>query len=207
MVEATIGRWQYLRMLDRHRPFWSAMHEFVYANGIESMIDVGCGVGELCESVVSYTGIDTNAQVLEDNYELYGKGVWCNVDWMEIPTDGLTVDLLLAASLIEHCESFENFLTMVLAVQLKYAVVTFHKGLRDKELIRRQRNDNRFFDNFYSRAEVERWLSRNVWAPWRIFTLPIARTPKMRDRFDSILVIDWTGKANLEMWEKRNVES
>ncbi len=207
MVEAKIGRWQYLRMFDRHRPFWTAMHEFVYANGIRSIVDAGCGVGELCESVEHYTGIDTNAQVLEDNSAFYGKGVWCNADWMVMHPKNLQADLFLAASLIEHCESFELFLVNMLALRMKYAVVTFHKGLRDKERIRHQRNDHRFFDNFYSRYEVEKWLSLNVLAPWRIFTLPIARTPKMHDRFDSVLVIDWTGKANLEMWEKRNVES
>ncbi len=152
-------------------------------------------------------GIDTNAQALKDNRLLYGKGSWCNDDWMEMNYSLIETDLFLSASLIEHCESFEPFLEKMLSLRAKYAVVTFHKGLRDQELIRRQRNDDRFFDNFYSRADVERWLSRNILAPWRIFTLPIARTPKMRDRFDSVLVIDWTGKANLEMWEKRNVES
>ncbi len=207
MVEAAIGRWQYLRMLDRHRPFWTAMHEFVYANGIKSIVDAGCGVGEMCESVESYTGIDTNVQVLEDNLSFYGKGAWYKADWTEVNYAHIAPDLFLSASLIEHCKSFGPFLEKVLSLRRKYAVVTFHKGLRDQEKIRRQRKDRRFFDNSYSRADVERWLECNVSGKWRIFTLPIARTPKMRDRRDSVLVIDWTGKANLEMWEKRNVES
>jgi hypothetical protein len=204
MVEVSIKRDAYLRMLDRHRPFWAAMHEFVYANRVKSIIEAGCGVAELCESVDSYTGIDMNSQVLEDNESFYGKGCWLDENFLEMDFNGrCQAEMFLSASLIEHCESFEPFLEKVLSLQLEYAVITFHKGLRDKEKIRHQRTDHRFFDNFYCRADVVKWLTYNVTEHWRIFTLPVSR--QLKDRWDSVLVIDWTGKANLEMWEKRNV--
>lgn len=200
---AKIARDEYLRMLDRHRPLWSALHEFVYANGIKSMVEVGCGVGALCEAVDDYTGIDMNSQVLQDNASFYGKGEWIEADWMTLPVRSLEADLFLSASLIEHCESFEPFLKKMRDAETDYDIVTFHKGLRDKETILHQRTDRRFFDNFYSSADVERWLKDNVAGDWRIYTLPMSR--RIRARWDSVLVIDWTGEANLEMWEKRNV--
>jgi hypothetical protein len=154
-------------------------------------------------------GIDTNAQVLRDNESYYGKGTWINDDWLAMKVSGLRADLFLSMCLIEHCESFQPFLRQMMTFRsLKYAVITFHKGLRDKEVIRLDRL-NSFFDNLYCRADVERWLNDNLWnGEWNIFTLPLSRSPRMRkSRWDSVLVIDWTGNAKLDMWEKRNVTS
>ena len=198
----TIAREDYLRMLDRHCPFWSALHEFAYANGITSMIEAGCGAAQFCSAVDSYTGIDMNAKVLKDNERFYGTGEWINDDWLAMDVSRLQADLFVSASLIEHCESYEPFLRQVMIVQPKYAVVTFHKGLRDANIISRRHG---FYDNFYCRANVVRWLADNVYGTWRIFTLPLSRA--QRNRWDSVLVIDWTGTAKLEMWEKRNVTS
>ena len=206
MINVSIHRDQYLRMLDRHRPLWSALTEFVAANGIVSVIEAGCGVAELWHAVDAYTGIDINPKVLRDNELFYGKGDWRNDDWLAMDVNGLQADLFVSASLIEHCETYEPFLQKLVSMRLKYAVVTFHKGLRDKEVIRHQETDRRFFDNFYCRADVERWLTENVDARWEIFTLPLSARMRSR-RWDSVLVIDWTGTSNMGMWEKINVTS
>lgn len=198
----TIPRDEYLRMLDRHRPFWSAIHEFVYANGVSSVIEAGCGAAQFCPSVKSYTGIDTNAKVLKDNERFYQTGAWINGDWLAMDVSRMQADLFLSSSLIEHCESFEPFLRQVTLLERKYAVVTFHKGLRARTTIDIRHG---FYDNFYSRAEVQKWLEANVYGKWRIFTLPLSRAKS--SRWDSVLVIDWVGDAKLEMWEKRNVQS
>lgn len=208
MAWPTIERGHYLNMLDRHRPLWSALHEFVYANGIRSVIEAGCGVAALCTTVDSYTGIDINPQVLRDNEAFYGTGDWIDDDWLAMDVSGRQADLFVSTSLIEHCESYEPFLRQVMSLSLKYAVVTFHKGLRDAETIRLQRTNHRFFDNFYCREHVERWLTENAAGKWSIFMLPVSRTQRTRrKRWDSVLVIDWTGRAKLDMWEKRNVAS
>jgi hypothetical protein len=200
----TIPRDEYLRMLDRHRPFWAAMMEFVFVNKVRSVIEAGCGVGALSYSVDEYMGIDTNGEVLRDNELFYRRGVWVKSDWMDMDLRVLAADLFLSASLIQHCKSFETFMERVVVLPVSYAVVTFHKGLRDEEVIQVDRKSV-FFDNLYSRADVEAWLASNLGSVrWSLFDIPVSRR-KRQHRMESVLVIDRTGTAQLDMWSKRDL--
>ena len=202
-----IQRDDYLRMLDRHRPLSASISEFICANRVRSVIEAGCGIGELSYSVDAYTGIDLNARILNENQQFCENGTWLNDDWLTMDLSSMRADMFVATSLIEHCESFETFLERVSRLYVKYAVITFHKGLRDTATIRMDRS-NSFFDNLYCQADVEKWLRENLKADWYIFRLPLSRSKRMRSvRWDSVLVIDWTKNARMEMWAKRNVAS
>jgi len=197
----TIKRDDYLRMADRHLPFSAALTQFIVANKVKSIVEIGCGPANLSHLVDDYTGIDTNEEVLRDNALNYGHGTWINDDWRNVSAP--RADLFVSSSVIEHCESFEAFLTWMLALSGPYIVVTFHKGLRGSARIRRDKTVP-FFDNYYRRADVERWLSRNVYGQWNLYDLPLSRA-RFRNRKDSVLVIDRTGKADLSMWEKKEL--
>jgi len=198
----TIQRDEYLRMADRHLPFWGALVKFVSANKIASVIELGCGVAHLSHLVDQYTGIDTNGEVLRANESFYGHGTWISSDWRNLDPKSLRADLFVASSVIEHCEAFEPLLKWVISLPVLYSVVTFHKGLQDSENIRRDKVPP-FFDNFYCRADVERWM-RNVDCEWRLYDLPLSRT-HLRRRRDSVLVIYRNRKADLSMWLRRAV--
>lgn len=189
----------YLRMIDRQWPFWSALDEFVLANGIRSVVEVGCGIGQLCFRVDSYVGIDINRSVLSDNELFYRRGTWLCGDWLAM--HGLAGELFLASAVIEHCESFQVFLEKALTLPHLYAVVTFSKGLREKELIQ-QHPTGPFHENYYCRADVEAWLSGKLGTGrWRIYDFPLSRRARQA-RMESVLVIDRTGVCQLEMWSK-----
>lgn len=197
----TIDRDDYLRMADRHLPFWGALVKFVSANKVSSMVELGCGVAHLSHFVDEYTGIDTNRAVLRDNKLHYGHGTWINDDWRNVDASTIRADLFVSSSLIEHCEAFEPLLKWVVALPVLYSVVTFHKGLQETANIRRDKIAP-FFDNHYARSDVEGWLSSNVAGAWKLYDLPLSRR-HMNRRRDSVLVIDHTGNADLSMWAKR----
>ncbi len=202
----TIKRDYYLRMIDRHLPLWAAMVEFAVINSIKSAVEIGCGIGTLCQSIDGYTGIDTNAAILRENQLFHrGRGTWINEDWRNLQPAGMRADLFVSSELIEHCESFEPMLEWVSTLPVKYAVVTFHKGLR--RVAKTQRTDSLFFNNYYCRTDVDQWRSQNMTeANWQIYKLPLSRSREhRRRRWDSVLVIDRTREADLSMWEKRDV--
>ena len=207
-----IPRKEYSKMTSRHRPFWQSLNAFIRSNNVSSIVEAGCGAAVLAEAVESYTGIDMNLGVLDDNNRMYGAGPrWIHSDWLSLDPTTLCADLFLAASLIEHCRSYEAFLGHVLQIpSLKYAIVTFHKGLRDKSIMRtkkweRDGKRGKWPDNYYCFADVHQWLLDNVSnAHWRIYTLEHSYdwSPK---RWDSVLVFDWTRNAQLDMWEIQHV--
>ena len=196
-----IKRDQYLRMMDRHVPFGSALLQFVSANKVGSVVEIGCGVAHLSHFVDEYVGIDTNADVLRANDVFYSCGRWINKDWRYVDPSNMRADLAVASSLIEHCESFEPLLEWMIALPSLYSVVTFHKGLRSSANIRRDRTGP-LFDNYYCRADLEAWLGSNVDWAWHLYDLPLSRS-RFLHRRESVLVIDRTGKADLSMWSKR----
>lgn len=170
----TFRREDYLRMLDRQWPFWSAVTEFVLKNGISSVVEVGCGIGHLCHSVDSYVGIDLNQTVLDGNELFYRRGTWLCRDWLE--GDGLMLaDLFLSAATLEHSETPERFLETMFRWQWRYAVVTFPERMR---------------------AAIKKWAVREI------YDLPLSRRPRQA-RQVSVLVIDRTGVAEMEMWSRR----
>jgi len=199
----TIRRDDYLRMADRHLPFSAALMRFIVTNKVKSIVEIGCGPANLSHLVDDYTGIDTNEEVLRDNALNYGHGTWINDDWRNVDATTLMVDLFVSSSVIEHCESFEPFLEWVNRLASPYSVVTFHKGLRNRARIRRDKLPP-LFDNHYCRADVQGWLSRNIYGQWNLYDLPLSRA-RFRNRKDSVLVIDRTGKADLSMWEKKEL--
>jgi SAM-dependent methyltransferase len=193
-------REDYLRMIDRQWPFWASLNEFVISNGIKSAVEVGCGIGHLCFTVDSYTGIDLNQALLDGNEAFYRRGRWLCGDWLT--TDGLEGDLFLASSVIAHCESFQVFLEKALSLPCRYFVVSFSKGLRDYERIQKHPTGE-FFENYYCRADVEAFLY-GLPGPgsWAIYDFPLSRRERQA-RMASVLVIDRTGECKLDMWEKR----
>lgn len=178
------AREEYLLMIDRNWPFWSAVNEFVLVNGIKSVVEVGCGIGQLCHWVDSYTGIDLNQTVLTNNDLFYRRGTWICGDWLE--WDGLPAELFLAATVLEHMKSPETVLEKVLKMPGIYAVMTFPVRMR---------------------ATIQAFLEHRC-SNWHIYDLPLSRRPRQAKQV-SVLVIDRTGVAQLDMWSKRalNVES
>jgi len=198
-------------MYSRHKLLWGALREFIRANGVSSLVEAGCGAAVLAGAVDTYVGIDMNASVLAENEANGGDDDWwIHDDWHAVDVHEFSTDMFLAASLIEHCESYEPFLTHVLKMpSLKYAVVTFHKGLRDIAVTRtkpwsRDGKSGQWFDNYYCQADVEQWLEDNISdADWYIYNLTHSVSYEGKKKWwDSVLVIDWTGVAQLEMWGK-----
>jgi len=197
-----ITREDYLRMIDRHWPFWLTLAEFILVNKPRSIVEIGCGLGPMCYLVDEYTGIDLNQTVLTNNELFYRRGKWIQGDWLEM--EGLEGELFLASSMIEHAETFQLFLEKALRVPFKYAVMTFHKGLREKEQLERHPTGP-FWENYYSRADVEAWLSSRFKfgsVRWVLYDFPFSRRRRQIQR-ESILVIDRTGVGQLDMFSKR----
>jgi len=199
-----ISRDRYLLMADQHRPLWAALHRFVYSNKVQTLMEAGCGVAELSHVVDEYVGIDVNVSVLKENEHFYSKrSVWINDDWRNVDVRSKPVDMFLAAGTIERCDSCETFLSHVLDIpRLKYAVVTFHKGLRHEASPRTGREG--WFNNYISESEVTHWLESNVQTHWWLCNLPHSRSPRWRSKqWDTVLVVDWTKQAQLDMWQPR----
>jgi hypothetical protein len=198
-------------MAVRHKPLWGALREFIDANNVTSVIEAGCGAAALAQEVQFYTGIDMNASILADNEARFGGETrWIHDDWHNVNVGDMKADMFVAISLIEHCVSFEAFLDHLLAMPVKHAVVTFHKGLRERDMKmlkpwNRDGISGYWHDNYYCQAGLERWLANNVsGANWRIYNIAHSKAYKKKKCWDSVLVIDWTNIADLSMWESCN---
>lgn len=176
---ASFTREDYLRMIDRQWPFWSALDEFVLRNGISSAVEVGCGIGHLCHRIDAYTGIDVNQSILTSNERLYRKGTWLCGDWMTM--DWMSGELFLAVTVLEHIAAPLKFLDKSLKMPFNYAVVTFPARMRDS---------------------IEAWAKERLWSEWSLFDLPVSRRPR-QVRQVCVLVIDRVGGFNLEMWNRK----
>jgi SAM-dependent methyltransferase len=201
-------------MLRRHRLTWAALREFIVANEVSSLIEVGCGAAYLAADVDRYTGIDVNQNVLEDNKRRYGDTPkWMCEDWHQIDVGTMDADLLLSMALIEHCESYEAFLEQVFRVRaLKFAIITFHKGLGDvseahRKAWNRESRSGHWCDNYYCQSDVAAWLDAHLRnAVWKIYTIQHTHHQRPNERlwWDSVLCIDWTRNGNWTMWEAAN---
>jgi hypothetical protein len=200
-MNSSIPREKYLLMADQHRPLWAALHAFIYANQVQSLMEAGCGVADLSHAVEKYIGIDVNGEVLAENSQFYlPASEWIHDDWRNVDVSNQPVDMFLAAGTIERCDGYEEFLSHILDIpKLSYAIVTFHKGLRSEASPRHGKPG--WFNNYLSESEVTRWLDAHVYADWGLYTLPHSRTVRWREKqWDTVLVMDWTWNARLEMF-------
>lgn len=172
-------REDYLVMLDRQWPFWTALGEFVLRNRVKSIVEVGCGIGHLCHSVETYVGFDVNQAILYDNEMFHRRGKWVCNDWMKEQDEPQPFDLFLSATTLEHCEEPGAFLEKMHRHQWRYAVVTIPERMRD-------------------------WTEGTAKgrAGCHLFDLPLSRRPRQVKQV-SVLVLDRTALADLGMWSRR----
>lgn len=167
----TIPRCSYHRMLQRHRPLWQFVYDFIREREIRSVLEVGCGLlNPVKRWVEDYQAIDLNEQT---------KAIHADFRTMDVqPWHG--VDLLLACGVIEHCEDgYERFLLQVKVVQARYALVSLFNSLARKANVR-YRHEGDYCLRGYAGDKLKTWLDANGFN-WRIEVL---------GRNDTVLVLE-----------------
>lgn len=168
----------YERRRSGHLDLWQFVSAFVKVHRIASMLEVGGGHGYASTMVKRYCGIERNPLAVSEGQILYPTAEFIEGDFCSIDTSPFRgrYELVLACAVIEHCPSFEVFLSKALAVEPRHVLVSFFRGLdRERDEIHSQTADDTswsakggvYYDNSYSQRTVTRWLESQAGVRWR----------------------------------------
>ncbi len=168
----------YLGRKDGHPDLWRYVERFVCKYNVKSMVEIGGGHGYASELVEQYTGIERSHRTVEDGRRRYPQHTFLHDDWITMDTAAIPrlADLILACAVVEHCESYEAFISRALSVSPGAIVVSFFRGLdrARNEFHKRTSADTEwseaggvYYDNFYSRNQLTQWLDE-LGCNWRL---------------------------------------
>lgn len=141
-------------MATRHKELYAFVKRFVEEKEIKSVLEVGGGENPMSCLSDNYLNIDVNTSL---------PNTLCG-DFVEMDLTFLAgkFDLVLALSVIEHCEGYEMFLEQVKKVNPKYAIISFFNKLSREEnfLIKKNRYGGNIWVNKYSQQKLEEFLKQ-----------------------------------------------
>lgn len=149
----------YAKMQARHKALWEFVFRFCDQHDPHSILEIGGGMNPPLGFAFEYHNIDLN-----------GNADAIHGDFMEVPVERFTgVGLLLAANVIEHMpQGWEPFLTKVLAVRPRHAIINFFNGL-DREADYLRTDGHGIARNRYSKTTISAWLkARKVRHQFRV---------------------------------------
>jgi predicted O-methyltransferase YrrM len=160
------GRGQrfYDHMHKNHEKMWAWIEKYITDNAIESMIEIGGGMGEACcllPQDASYTNIEVNQTAIDFGMYRFPNARMIHADFMETNPDDFPYehDLLLAAAVIEHAPCFQDFIAKCLRFRARRILITFFVKLSDAADDVIQFNEKTgLFRNKYSESRLRSWL-------------------------------------------------
>lgn len=156
----------YSRMYKRHRVLWKWVAQYVTANNVKSVIEIGGGQGAVCKLLpprTSYTNIEMNGRAVNVGRRLYPNASFIHADFGSVnPADLPQCDLLLATAVIEHCPHYDMFLERALATGARRILVTFFRklsgGSDDSFCTKKTTGGLKIHYNRYSEHQLRAWL-------------------------------------------------
>lgn len=129
------------------------VNDFIHENGVTSVIDWGCGDGQVLELLkvgpahspyVAYTGIDVSPTILNRNRKHFREFVFATPDEAQIPGGEWTADLALSMDVLFHLPDdadYFAYLNQLFNSATRFVVVysTNHAGGRTaRHVLRRE---------------------------------------------------------------------
>ena len=144
----------YKRMANRHKELYAFIKRFAEEKKIESVLEVGGGENPMSHLADNYLNVDINTSLSDTIHEDFTK--------MDLTSLAGKFDLVLALSVIEHCEGYEKFLKQVKKVRPKYNIISFFNKLSREEnfLIKKNRYGGNIWVNKYSQQKLEEFLKQ-----------------------------------------------
>lgn len=103
-------------------PVWSKIVEHVNSRGIQSVLELGCGPGQLAhyladKGIKEYLGVDFSGQAIsiaQDNFSKHGlKGSFISEDINKFKFENFTYDCVIATEFLEHISNDVDILNRV----------------------------------------------------------------------------------------------
>ena len=146
----------YKRMRKQHAPLREYLLNFIDEKNVISILEVGCGlISQFKNTAPVYQAIDINVQtdaIHEDFTKLSDSVVLGFKD---------KFDLLLANSVIEHCEfGYRDFIYTAAEINAKYTIIGFFNGLNRKDdyFFYKTSHGGEYPWNKYSQKKMEKFL-------------------------------------------------
>jgi len=187
----------YRRMVRKHKPLWNFIPKFIEEFKVNSIIDVGGGIGYARQFVDQYVLFDSNeALITEVKKQEPDINVFIQ-DFTKADVSFLKnkYDLVLMCAIVEHYGSLYPLLAKALEVESRYVLITFFKGLTKNTLETKWHGKgaekHKSTLQLFNKESIDDCLSKlNVLDKSMVFTLENNKNYSKRQIFDGILLID-----------------
>ena len=150
----------YVPMVARHTALWDRVDAILREREIQSVYEIGCGLGHLAPNYPKYHGIDVNpqARVTKTPNATFETGDFLTTD-LDIVRD--KYDAVVACGVIEHVSHWNPFMSRVLDINSSVSLVSFFasaKSSRDFIRPRAKAGRKTFWENSYYLPAISSWL-------------------------------------------------
>lgn len=138
-----------------HTPLWQYFLSEI--KHYSSLIDVGCGNGDICNYVDDYTGIDITKHLIEDNKTKHPTAKFACTNFLNFHS---YAECVLCAHVIEHLPHFDAALCWCMEHAHKCVLLCTHTEFVNNTRIC---YNNGMFNNYYSMTDIARHVQHYGW--------------------------------------------